>query len=329
VSGKFSGKITKKLRTRHQLGVFYMQTMSLELSAVSKIMYLREGDINEGEEDKVARFEKKMFEWQRDVVEKNASSSETRKHTKEELSDAIFQLEHGFGGYWCQGEECACPRSHWVVHESDTNCWDCMHDPCACNPPLVWDEKESAYYSFFLSSDGKTQKNTWMSEPTSDLMKIRFLRKTKKRKERQFETMEKDFPLRELSDNQARKKGFCCASHAAEDEAKQKRDVKKREGEAREIHGPGFCSHCEEDSCVFVQSERDITENDAIYYDAAEHAENPVAVNSARRKRAYQFTAHLLWEGINYRRQHYPCVEAGVRALFPPQDGKIMGYKDE
>jgi hypothetical protein len=114
-----------------------------------------------------------------------------------------------------------------------------------------------------------------MSEPTSDLQKIRFLRKTKKRKERQFDTIEKDFPLSELSDNQAHKKGFCCASHAAEDAAKQKRDVKRRGGEEREIHGPGFCSHCEEDPCVFVQSERDITENDAIYYDVEFFIRNP------------------------------------------------------
>jgi hypothetical protein len=116
--------------------------------------------------------------------------SKTKKHTKEELSNAIFELEHGFGGYWCQGEE-------WVIHTSVTDCWDCMHDPCACNTPLVWDEKESAYYSFFLSSDGKTQKNTWMVEPASGLLKIRFLGKTKKRKEREFDIMEKEFPLSE------------------------------------------------------------------------------------------------------------------------------------
>jgi hypothetical protein len=71
---------------------------------------------------------------------------------------------------------------------------------------------------------------------------------------------------------------------------------------------------------VFIQSsEQNIADNDSIYNDATKHAENPVVVNSARHKRAYQFTAHLLWEGINYRSQHYPCVEAGMRALFPPQ----------
>jgi hypothetical protein len=54
---------------------------------------------------------------------------------------------------------------------------------------------------------------------------------------------------------------------------------------------------------------------------------NSVAYNCARRKRAFQYTAFILWGGGNYRKQHYSCVEDGVRALFPPFDAKIMGYK--
>jgi hypothetical protein len=72
-----------------------------------------------------------------------------------------------------------------------------------------------------------------------------------------------------------------------------------------------------------------LCENDAIYYDEGEYGKDPVAYNSARRKRAYQYAAYILWEGINYRKQHYSCVEKGVCALFPPFDGKIMGYKEE
>ena len=64
-----------------------------------------------------------------------------------------------------------------------------------------------------------------------------------------------------------------------------------------------------------------------IYYDTYEYKKDPSKCNSGRFKHVFQYTAFILWEGINYRKPHFTCVEAGVRALFPPFDGKIMGYK--
>jgi hypothetical protein len=58
-----------------------------------------------------------------------------------------------------------------------------MHDPCACRAPLVWDVSENAYYRFFLSVNGAIKKNIWKPEPTSDLERINFKRKEKKRKD--------------------------------------------------------------------------------------------------------------------------------------------------
>jgi hypothetical protein len=46
-----------------------------------------------------------------------------------------------------------------VINESETNCWDYMYDPCAGNPLLISDLEEKAYYSFFLSCEGKTKRN--------------------------------------------------------------------------------------------------------------------------------------------------------------------------
>ena len=46
-------------------------------------------------------------------------------------------------------------------------------------------------------------------------------------------------------------------------------------------------------------------------------------------KRAFQYAAFILWEGVSYRKRYYRCVENGVRSLFPPLDGKTMGYKEE
>jgi hypothetical protein len=52
-----------------------------------------------------------------------------------------------------------------------------------------------------------------------------------------------------------------------------------------------------------------------------------VVYNSGRHKRAFQYTVFILWEGINYCKPHFACIEDGVCALFPPFNGKIMGYK--
>jgi hypothetical protein len=302
-------------------------SIHLELCAVSKIMYLREGEVVPGEEAKIARFEKKMADWQRDVVDKNLLVK--TEPVKEEISNAMFRLERSFGGYWCEGEECVCPQTHWVFNESAGNCYKCNHDPCACNPPLVWDEEESAYYSFFLSSDGAVQTNTWMSEPKSDVQKMGYFRATRKRKAREEE--DREIAVCGELHEQANIELYCCPGHArkAKLNAKLKEEKKTRDGvNEGTMEGPGFCKHCIDDPCVFIQFEDTIVKNDLIYFDAKEYAEDPVTVNRQRHKRAYQFTAHLLWEGIKYRRQHYTCVEAGVRALFPPFDGKVMGFKE-
>jgi hypothetical protein len=66
-----------------------------------------------------------------------------------------------------------------------------MHDPCACNPPLVWDEEEKAYYSFFLSYDGKTKRIIWMSKPIGTMTTINYRRGERKRKERMEKEKEK------------------------------------------------------------------------------------------------------------------------------------------
>jgi hypothetical protein len=296
-----------------------------DLDLVSQIMYLREGDINPGDEEKVDRFEKKIAEWQRDVVEKDPKYDGSKTPSKEDISSAFFKLVNNFEGYWCEGEECQCDRSHWVVHDSPTTCWECMHDPCACRAPLVWHEGENAYYRFFLSCDGTIKKNIWMSEPTSDMAKIEFKRKEKKRKDIQ----EKENEEEECSDNQqrARNEGFCCHEHAKSMKLARVVKLEERERKKKRVTAPDHCIHCDEEPCVFIQIESKLCENDEIYYDKDEYQDNPVAYNSARRKRAYQYAAFLLWEGINYRKPHFTCVEDGVRALFPPFDGKIMGYK--
>jgi hypothetical protein len=70
-------------------------------------------------------------------------------------------------------------------------------------------------------------------------------------------------------------------------------------------------------------------ENDEIYYDSGDYEKALITYNSSRRKRAFQYAAFILWEGVNYRKPHYRCVEDGVCALFPPLNGKIMGYKEK
>jgi hypothetical protein len=283
--------------------------MSVDLNVVREVMYLRTGEVHPGDEVRVMRLERKLSDWYRDVCKEPGSE----KPAREEMLADLSQVENACEGYWCEGEKCVSDRTHWVMHSSKTLCWDCSHDPCACSPPLVWDESERAYYGFFLSCDGKTKENIWMSEPKSDLALISFKRKEKKQRENETKRKEEE----ECADNQqtAQKEGFCCHHHAKRlkvkaGEASQKKLAKR--------DGPDNCVHCNEDPCVFIQIKSRLCENDTIYYDEEEYENNPAAYNSGRRKRAYQYAAFVLWEGINYRRPHYTCVENGVRALSPP-----------
>jgi hypothetical protein len=110
---------------------------------------------------------------------------------------------------------------------------------------------------------------------------------------------------------------------------KLKDEEEKQCTKGAKVDGPDHCIHCDKDSCVFIQIESLLCENDMIYYDSYEYENALVMYNSGRRKRAYQYAAFVLWEGINHRRPHYKYVENGVRALVPPPDGKIMGYKSK
>ncbi len=107
-------------------------TMSLDLDVLSQIMYLHEGEVKPGDKVKVVRYQSKLFDWKGHVIK-----GDDNKLITEDMSATIFQLQDNFDGYWCEGEKCECKRTHWVIHASKTNCWDCMHDPCVCNPPLV------------------------------------------------------------------------------------------------------------------------------------------------------------------------------------------------
>ena len=302
---------------------------SLDLCLVSQVMYLRDGEINPGDEAKVARLEKKIMDWKRDIVDNEnqnyAESTEPKPTipTRLEMTNDMLELENKFNGYWCEGEKCGALRTHWVLNESISNCWSCMHDPCACSPPLVWDEAENAYYRFFLSCDGNIKTNIWMSEPTTDLAKINFKRREMKRMENEKREREEA----ECGDNQqaARDGGFCCHHHEKKIKLEEK---KEREGNRRaKKDRPYQCIHCNEDPCAFIQIETRLCASDKIYFDEDDFKKGPAAYNSGRRKRAYQKAANILWGGINYRKQHFACVENGVRTLFPPLDGKTMGYK--
>lgn len=163
--------------------------MSLDLVVVSMIMYQHKGEVKPGDETKVVRYKNKIFDWKRDVVVEGADN---------DISARMNKVENNFDGYWCEGEKCWCKRTHWVINASETNSWDCMHDPCAWNPPLEWEEVEKAYYHFFLSCDGKTKNNIWMMKPIDTMATINFKQGEKKRKQR----MEKDREEKTCAKNQ-------------------------------------------------------------------------------------------------------------------------------
>jgi hypothetical protein len=95
------------------------------------------------------------------------------------------------------------------------------------------------------------------------------------------------------------------------------------------LHGPNICIVCGCDLCEFQQMEMEIlvqdrNHNEDVGWDAGER-------NSKRRKRAYKYaTKHkfgVLGRGV--RKKLPSCIENGVRSLFPPVDGKIMGFLEE
>ena len=116
-------------------------------------MYLRDGGVEAGDEAKVERLERKVWDWKRDVVARVGKGSLTP--SREDMASDMVQVENNLEGYWCEGEKCMSSRTHWVMHSSETICWDCRHDPCACSVPLEWDEAEQAYYFFFCRATVK------------------------------------------------------------------------------------------------------------------------------------------------------------------------------
>ena len=299
--------------------------MSEDLDQISVLMYFIEGQINPGDEEKVKRLEKKISEWQRDVVEEKQSHPGYVLPSKKQMASDFFQTEWNHSGYWCEGKECYCARTHWVVFSKVTFCYECMHDPCACRPPLFWDTAENAYYRLFQSCDATISRKIWLEEPCSTIEKNKWCRQEMKRKEREAREAEES----QCNENQqtAQNLGFCCHTHAVK--RKKEKQERKRMKKTKMIDGPSHCIFCDEDPCAFVQIESRLGEHDDIYYDAEEFGKNPVACNRARRNRAYKYAAFILWERLGYRRPHYKCVENGVRSLYPPLDGKITGFKEK
>jgi hypothetical protein len=74
-------------------------TMSLDLDAVSQVMYVCEGEVNPGNEAKVVRLETKLSNWYHDVVEKVINKSGSKKPTREAMSADLFQVETALEEY--------------------------------------------------------------------------------------------------------------------------------------------------------------------------------------------------------------------------------------
>jgi hypothetical protein len=143
-------------------------------------------------------------------------------------------------------------------------------------------------------------------------------RKDRREKEKEEENCAQD---QEYAGNH----GYCCHQHE-----RNKKQISRQTEKTNEfINEEEQCIHCDEDPCIFTQIEMRLCKNDEIYFDVGDYEKAPVTYNSSRRKRAFQYAAFILREGVNYRKRHYRCVENGVRSLFPPLDGKTMGYKEE
>jgi hypothetical protein len=105
-----------------------------------------------------------------------------------------------------------------------------------------------------------------MSQPTTDITKINFKHKEKKRKEIDVKKREEEV----CHDNQqlAQKQGFCCHAHATEMKREREEDVRKKKVR---VNAPDHCTHCDEEPCILIQIESGLCKNDSIYYDKDEY----------------------------------------------------------
>jgi hypothetical protein len=95
------------------------------------------------------------------------------------------------------------------------------------------------------------------------------------------------------------------------------------------LEGPNLCVVCGCDPCQFIQFETNILEQDRIHN--KDVGINASERNSTRRKCAYKLVTRLR-EGVLGRGVRKPlpnCILDGVRSLFPPMDGVVMGFMEE
>ena len=274
-------------------------TMAEEMSVVCQMMYFREGNVYPGDEQKVARLEKQIDDWERDVVQKKHTDEGQMAPTRATMAGDLWELMYGNEGYWCQGKECECDRSHWVRQSAEYFCWECMHDPCACRPPLLYDKPEEAYYRV-NSRGGVTPEKIWMSIPQTTTEVKKWWRD--KQKVREYEERQDEMRACREEQEEAQNEGFCCHMHAMKKkEEKEERKNKK----ARTIDGPHHCIYCDEDPCAFLQIQSDLSDNDDIYYVTGDYEKDPSACNGGRQDRAYKYAAYILWDKRGYEGKHY------------------------
>jgi hypothetical protein len=156
-----------------------------------------------------------------------------------------------------------------------------MHDPCACRPLLEWDEVDKVYFPFFLSCNGKTKTNIWMTRPTSDLATINYNCGEKKRKDRREKDNEEKKSVKDQES--AQNHSYRCRQHAKvakKEHVKYKKQVSRQKEKTKEfVDEREQCIHSDEDPCVFTQIEMRLCKNDEIYYNGGDYEKAPISYN--------------------------------------------------
>jgi hypothetical protein len=288
---------------------------SEELCLISQMMYLQEGEVYPEDEAKIIRLEKQIKDWKRDIVAKEPKKPGAERHTKNQMAAALWGILNAGDGYWCQGKQCECARSHWVIFDANNFCYECHHDPCACQAPLYWNPVEDAYYRIDERSK-KVNKNVWMCEPKSNYEVKRWWKHQKEISD--HDDRRAEIRACENQQRQAQDHGFCCYAHAVK--RKEERRTEELKKKARTIDGPNHCISCDDDPCAFLQIETRLCDNDDIYFVKKEYEADTEAYNGIRRERAYKYAAYILWGKRGFVGFHYRCVVKGVQSLFPGAD---------
>jgi hypothetical protein len=89
----------------------------------------------------------------------------------------------------------------------------------------------------------------------------------------------------------------------------------------------GYCRHCQLEPCIWVQNRRSMTDYDQEHVRDVGVNNFPNDGGKSRRFPLYRVMSRLCHGPVNAREPLPKCVEDGIQAMIPSQDGTYVGFR--